>query len=414
MYCTKCGKKNADDRLFCGFCGSPLEAPGQGGAGREDAERRLYGRPEAEAVPAEAVETPAGTAEAPKPGPALSRRARRERQAEAAIRETAAREEDGQPDGDIEPPIPQRAPAKPVPAVAEGRACAQAVDVPRGGPDEAGGEEDGPDAGALDDAYGAPVDIPPEGEQADDGAVVEDPLARPLLHKPVELRAKRPPQLSRTSPPVKSRAATGTRRASTVVPPRVPDTDDLFFEDETEAEDDIADFVQEYLDDYCYEERPSGNFFMRHIRGFVCLILLLIFSLVVGYWLRFGDGQRVLGQLYISRNPETYIALAEEASAAGDNEEAGAYYLKALELKGDGFGDGDFEIAVNAANAYSNTGDTGHWAEALEYIIAIDPDYHEAYTVLRMLYPDPAARPQDVTQLLQQGYQNTGDASLIQ
>ena len=418
MYCTKCGKKNADDRLFCGFCGSPLDAPEQAPS-PEDAERKLYGRPE----PAPAVveletgaekavgpegqseaslsrrarrERPAGTAEAPKPGPALSRRARRERQAEAAIRETAAREDEW-PELDFEPPIAPRAQARPA-AEERARPCPEA-------------DEDISNAASLDEEYGEAADIPPE-EDAPDGA--EDPLARPLLTEPVELRAKRPPRLSRQSAPVKPHAATGARRVNTVVPPRTPDPDDLFLEDEADAEDDIADFVDEYLSDYRYEERPGGNFFVRHIRGFVCLILLLIFSLVVGYWLRFGDGQRVLGQLYISRNPETYIALAEEASAAGDNEEAGAYYLKALELKGDGFGDGDFEIAVNAANAYSNTGDTGHWAEALEYIIAIDPDYHEAYTVLRMLYPDPAARPQDVTQLLQQGYQNTGDASLIQ
>ena len=42
VYCTNCGKKNADDRLFCGFCGSPLNAP-ESAASSEDAERRLYG-----------------------------------------------------------------------------------------------------------------------------------------------------------------------------------------------------------------------------------------------------------------------------------------------------------------------------------------------------------------------------------
>ena len=75
-------------------------------------------------------------------------------------------------------------------------------------------------------------------------ATKSDPLARPLLNKPVELRGKRPPQLSRASAPVKPRAATGARRVNTVVPPRAPDPDDLFLEDEADAEDDIADFVQ--------------------------------------------------------------------------------------------------------------------------------------------------------------------------
>ncbi len=69
------------------------------------------------------------------------------------------------------------------------------------------------------------------------------PARPPAAQQAVELRAKRPPQLSRASAPVKPRAATGARRANTVVPPRAPDPDDLFLEDEADAEDDIADFV---------------------------------------------------------------------------------------------------------------------------------------------------------------------------
>ena len=132
----------------------------------------------------------------------------------------------------------------------------------------------------------------------------------------MELRAKHPPQLSRQSAPVKPRAATGARRVNTVVPPRAPDPDDLFLEDEADAEDDIADFVHEYLDDYRYEDRPHGNFFVRHIRGFVTLILL---HLRAGGRLlaAFGSGQRLLGQLYISGNPATYVELGKEADDGG-------------------------------------------------------------------------------------------------
>ena len=45
MNCTKCGKKNADNSLFCGFCGSPLNTPEQS-TSEEDEERRLYGPPQ--------------------------------------------------------------------------------------------------------------------------------------------------------------------------------------------------------------------------------------------------------------------------------------------------------------------------------------------------------------------------------
>ncbi len=126
--------------------------------------------------------------------------------------------------------------------------------------------------------------------------------------------------------------------------------------------DDIADFVQEYLDDYRYEDRPHGNFFVRHIRGFVTLILLAIVAVVVGSWLTFGSGQRLLGQLYISGNPATYVELGKEADEAGNYEEAGAYYLKALEVRGEELDGSDRTTAVNAANAYIRAGNSGRAA----------------------------------------------------
>lgn len=403
MYCTKCGKKNADDRLFCGFCGSPLDAPEQAPS-PEDAERKLYGRPEpAPAVVeletgAEKAVGPEGQSEA-----SLSRRARRERQAEAAAREAAAREEDEWPELDIEPPIAPRTQARPAPVE---RTRTHSAEPPRPEADE-----EGFCAGALDEEYGEVADIPPE-EDAPDEA--EDPLARPLLREPVELRAKHPPRLSRQSAPVKPHAATGARRVNTVVPPRTPDPDDLFLEDEADAEDDIADFVDEYLSDYRYEERPGGNFFVRHIRGFVTLILLLVFALGIYFWLAFGSGQRLMGQLYISGNPATYVELGKEAETAGDYAEAGDYFLKALEVRGAELDSSDRDTAVNAANAYIRAENAGRAAEALEYLIAIDPNDPAPYNTLKQLYPDAASRPQRVTQLLQQGAQNTGDASLAQ
>ena len=230
----------------------------------------------------------------------------------------------------------------------------------------------------------------------------------------MELRAKHPPRLSRQSAPVKPHAATGARRVNTVVPPRTPDPDDLFLEDEADAEDDIADFVDEYLSDYRYEERPGGNFFVRHIRGFVTLILLLVFALGIYFWLAFGSGQRLMGQLYISGNPATYVELGKEAETAGDYAEAGDYFLKALEVRGAELDSSDRDTAVNAANAYIRAENAGRAAEALEYLIAIDPNDPAPYNTLKQLYPDAASRPQRVTQLLQQGAQNTGDASLAQ
>ena len=50
-----------------------------------------------------------------------------------------------------------------------------------------------------------------------------------------------------------------------------------------------------------------------------------------------------------------------------------------------------------------------HGADAVR---VIDPAKLEPYIYLLKLYPDAASRPWDVTQLLQQGYQRTGDTRL--
>ncbi len=444
MYCAKCGKKNADDRLFCGFCGSPLDTP-DAPTPEKDEERRLYGRPESafaerereedvaprprraarHAKPMEAsAEDDAGqTADVSET--AVRREARSAREEEAArrrygrpegkedaepreaFRSAGEEEEDsrrryGRPEGDVEPPIAPRE----VRSVREEEAARRRYGRPE--------EEDNPrsvsrSASEEEERYGrleeeeGPREASRSEEEEDEPV---DPLARPLLNKPVELRVKHPPRLSRTSAPVKPRAATGARRVNTVVPQRELDPDNLFLEDE--AEDDLADFVSEYFDDYRYEEPTKQNFFLRHIRGVVCLTLLAIVTLIVGYWLLYGSGQRVLGQLYISSDPATYITLGDEANEAQNYETAGAYYLKALSLDPT-----DRNCAINAANAYIRAGNSGGAAEALEYLIAINPDDLAPYVTLKQLYPDAASRPQRLTQLLQQGYERTGEESLL-
>ena len=415
MNCPKCGKPNAEERLFCGFCGSPLNTP-EDAAPAHDAERALYGRPEpspsqgarqSEARQPE-VRQPEVRQSAAQEAPPLSRAARR---ALRKAQEPEAPDEPDEPDApeareepdaadepqappvhpiwrdevDFEPPIPPRA------------------EQPRR-QEWAPFEEPAVDIPAVDIPA---ADIPGEdaAEEGDDAP--ESPLSKPLLDKPVELRAKRPPTLTRASAPVRPRAASGPARANTATPPRIDAPEDLFMEDDVDAEDELANFVREYFDDYQYEEPAHGNFFLRHIRGFVGLTLLLLTVIIVGYWLLYGPGQRVLGQLYISSDPDTYIELGAEADAAADYETAGAYYLKALELDPD-----NRTCAISAANAYIRAGNSGRAAEALEYMIAADPTDPAPYVTLKQLYPDAASRPQRITQLIRQGYEQTGDERL--
>jgi len=316
--CAHCGKKNSEDRLFCGFCGMPLGTPEKAPAG-DEIERLLFGRPKDEQRRAERAPEPAADVPEEKP-------------AERPVRP---------------------APSRPAPG-APPRRLTKAPEEPAG------------------------------------------PLAKPILSEPVELRAKRPPVLMRSAAPGKP------RNPNTIVPPRTADFDDMFMEDGDSA----YDFDSDDMDDR-YPDVPRQGFMARHARGLVSLTLLTLTLLIVGYWLIFGAGQRVLGQLYLSDNPETYIALGDEAEQSGAHEVAGAYYLKALELK-----PRDRNYAIKAANAYIVAGNSGKTTAAIEKLIAIEPDDVSAYLTLQSLYPDPAARPVKVQQLLEQGYQRTGDARL--
>ena len=89
MYCTKCGKKNAEDRLFCGFCGSPLNTPEA--AAPEDDERRIYGRPGTGQAQTVAAPEKGGEETAPEQAVPRSRRARHASRPRWAARRTLRR-----------------------------------------------------------------------------------------------------------------------------------------------------------------------------------------------------------------------------------------------------------------------------------------------------------------------------------
>lgn len=367
MHCPHCGKNNSEQSLFCGFCGSPLSAPEPAEA-EEDLERKLYGRPEpAQEKGEEVAFTFEDVADEPEPEPQPEPESRPlDALADDLLNESAQEraEDDALEDDAFAEPIQPR----------ERRAPQHARQAPRAAGAQPSRQED-------------------------------EPVDKPLLTKPVHLQGRRP-QLTRDQEPVRPRAASGTRKVNTVVPTREIDAHDIFLEDE----DELADFVGEYFDeDIDFEEPSRQNFFLRHVRGLVALGLLLITVLCVGYWLMYGSGQRVLGQLYISTNPHTYVSLGDEANEQADYREAGAYYLKALELAPD-----NRDWAVKAANAYILAGDSGRAATALEYLIAAAPDEVEAYVTLKQLYPDAASRPQRYTQLIRQGYERTGDERLAE
>ena len=427
MYCGYCGKKNSDQMLFCVFCGKPLEVPEQG---EEDVRKSRYAPPEdvAQAPSQEGVDgdeernfAPDAAEEAP------------EAQEDAASGFEVFDEPDAQvpEDGDMPESSEQR--------LEEQGAEEQVPDLPlepairiktnyrsRRRPKHNPRPEDDSENIHLFDAEDRPIlrepvklraQRPPElrrnlrdEENQADALEMEpsaDPLAKPILKSPVQLKGTRPPQLRRTDTPVRLTNAQNRRPINTAIPKHGDETDDLFldsegFEEDYEEEYDLEDDSGGYL----YEEPERKGFFYRHIRGIVTLTLLALTVIIVGGWLTFGSGQRLLGQLYLSSNSNTYIALGEEAEAQGDYEQAGAYFMKALKISP------AVDTAIYASNAYVQANNIGKAAEALEILLSIAPDYTEAYVTLKSFYPDVSTRPARINELIQQGYLRTGDERL--
>ena len=198
------------------------------------------------------------------------------------------------------------------------------------------------------------------------------------------------------------------RAASTLVPSKSFDPKDMFMDDEDDydAFDDID--VDEDLDeDYEFEDPESGRFFVRHIRGIVGFSLFGILVLVFLFYAFSDLGQMGLARINLAWSAESYSRLGYESYQNAQYEQAGSYYEKALARDSD-----NFDYASSAAMAYITGQNAEKATMMLKECIQIRPDSLEAYLSLLSLYPDSATRPWDVTQLLQQGYQMTGDDRL--
>ncbi len=388
MFCTRCGKKVRQDMLFCPYCGSPVEPLEEEEAvQKEEAPVVGEGKPSSEpsvapeapetAEPDPIEETPAASQEAP------SRRAERfeeppradEGFASPSFRDTR----------DADPRIKDTGKGESTPSAAPERSFrfAERTEEPRRA-----------DEGfvPLSDLYPAHHEDEPRVQSLFEQWDEDDKIAQPT-----EVR------LDGHMPTLNRKADSSARqegKPSTYVPEKIdPSPDDLFLSDEEDYDSNPPG--------YDYEEKPTGSFFFRHIRGIVSLALMLILALILVVWLLSPGGQRVLARIGVSSNPEIYAQLGREAYDNGAYATAAVWYEKAL-----AFDEKEYNYAYSAGVCYYEAKNSGKAEENFRKAIDLKPYDANAYIYIRLLYANSSSIPQSVIDLIQLGYMRTGSDQL--
>lgn len=184
----------------------------------------------------------------------------------------------------------------------------------------------------------------------------------------------------------------------------------LFMDEEDDY--DAADGYDAYDDEggdgfEDFDEEDDEGFFMRHIRSFVALILCVILAVLVLIYILSEPGQQALARMNLAWRPELYADMGYQYYQSGDYADAGVYYERALSRDAD-----NYDYAQSAVACYKEAGNITKAADMLRRCIDIRPNEVVPYKVLLELYPDAKKRPQEITQLIHQGYNLTGDESL--
>ena len=409
MYCSHCGKKVNDTMLFCPFCGEPIVIPEQ--------DEPAASAPAADSVPAQPVAAP---------------------MPEAAKSETEAAPTPDEPKGEIEAaPTPVPEPAAPSPEPASPPDASEA-DTPARPAREVGEAE----AELLDwdrtrreyakrDVWAnpspsgedfSPLDLKDEAEKDDERfreeiarrkeqtAPEKKPPEPRSIFEPAHLDGEAPKLKAdiEGAKPIREKPRKG---ANTLVPPKQMNPKDIFMDGGDDDDDDYdvpAKKKKKKRDEeeFVYEDADEGSFFMRHIRGIVGLALFVILILMFVIFAFSKAGQQSLARINLAWSVDTYTELGAQCFEDGQYAQAALYYERALQRDPQ-----NYDYAQSAVMAYEKTGNKEKEAEMLKRCAEIRPDALEPYFYLLQLYPE-ADRPWDITQLLQQGYERTGDPRL--
>ena len=378
MYCSHCGKKVNETMLFCPFCGDPIVIP--------DQDEPAASEKPADSAPIErddAPTTPPATAEAQDSVPEKPLREMGEAEAEL-----------------LEWDRSRKAYATDDVWSDRGEAAGAFTPLSFDEPPEAVDKPDWREEIARKKEEAAPEKKPPEIGNVEHEPVRLDGVA-PKLEAGAD--ANRPQGASRGK---------SHKSVSTLVPPKVMDPNDIFMDGGDADFDGFDDFDspdgKDFSDEsFVFEDADEGSFFMRHMRGIVGLALFVILILMFVIYAFSKAGQQSLAQLNLAWSNDAYIQLGYESYQAEDYDQAGVFYERALQRDPE-----NYSYASSAAMAYVQAKNTEKAAEMLKRCAQISPALLEPYIYLLNLYPDAAHRPWDITQLLQQGYERTGDARL--
>ena len=400
MYCSHCGKKVGEDMLFCPFCGKPIVIPEQ-----DDAPAAVPAFDEP-VLPTEGGSGKAETVLEPETdGPEA-------KPLSVDDRSTSVLNDAGAPGDGSEAPTVDEAAAELLDWSQTRRHHMEADVWAR------------PDFPSEDFS---PLTLEGTKEQPQEAAWKEEITRKKqsvtLEKKPPEMKRgdESPVRLDGNAPKLdldvqdekpRAKGQKHRKHANTLVPPKTMDPEDIFMDDRRAAYDEDDPYDYDDRDDesdgrFSFEDEDEGSFFMRHLRGIVGLALFAILLLLIVIFAFSRAGQLSLARANVAWSKDAYSTLGYQYFQAGDYSQAGRFYERALQRDPD-----SYSFASSAAMAYLEAGDNENAAAMLKRCAQIDPVKLEPYVYLLKLYPDAASRPWDVTQLLQQGYQQTGDARL--
>lgn len=236
-------------------------------------------------------------------------------------------------------------------------------------------------------------------EQPDPGE--NSPFARP---------EPRRPEAPRESEPQDEPRGQREGRASTLIPPREAprerlDPDDFFAvkgQVLPPREREAAPRRRREM-----EDPETGSFAMRHIRGIVGLLLLLLTVAIMLIWASTDSAQRTLARMDMAWRANAYGDLGMEAYEAGEYSDAGYYFTQALKREKD-----SYAYALYAANSYINGGYTAKALTALRACIALRPEEPEPYVRLMEMQGGYEFMTESDQALIREGYRRTGDERL--